>query len=271
MTHSSVNIADVEKIIRHVADTEILPRFKNLQETDIREKNPGDLVTIADESAEVLLSKLLTDLLPGSCVVGEESVAKNSAVLDLFNNDAPVWVIDPIDGTYNFTHGRSDFGILVALIYKGVTEYAFAYDIIGKRMATAKKGHGTFVNSRRTRIVTQVQNLHDMTGQGGGAQAWHFKPVADSFKEIINLRCSLHDFMNFLHGEADFIIHANKVTPWDQAAGCLLSEEAGGCVLYNDGSLPYDPTYLGPAFLVVGPSKNVCQKIYAAAYKKLTS
>src|SRR3546814_9282988 len=57
----------------------------------------------------------LTDLLPGSLVVGEEAVHAEPALMDQLASDAPVWILDPIDGTRNFAHGRPVFAIMVAL------------------------------------------------------------------------------------------------------------------------------------------------------------
>ncbi len=264
-----IDISRIEQIIRQVAEKEVLPRFKNLQQGDVREKNPGDLVTVADEAAEAFLSEKLTEALPGSIVVGEEAVSKDKSVLERLKGNDPVWVIDPIDGTYNFAHGRSTFGILVALVHKGITRYGFAYDVIGERMATAKKGGGAYINGQKISLAPKTYGLKEMTGQGGGAQAWHFKPVLDDFKEIINYRCSLHDFMNFATGRSDFIIHVNKLTPWDHAAGCLIAEEVGGYVMKNDGER-YDPSYFGPGFMVVASSPENCRRIYDVAYSKLT-
>ncbi len=115
-----IDAAKIEAIIRHVAATEVMPRFKNLQQSDIREKNPGDFVTIADEASEREFTRLLQDALPGSLVVGEEAVSKDNTVLERLRDDKPVWVIDPIDGTKNFMAGIPFFGSLMAIEVDGV-------------------------------------------------------------------------------------------------------------------------------------------------------
>ena len=117
-----IDTAKIEQIIRHVSATEVMPRFNNLLESEIRQKNPGDFVTVADEASERVFSKLLAEALPGSLVVGEEAVAKDLSVLDKLKGDQPVWVIDPIDGTYNYSHGSKKFGILISLMQSGVTQ-----------------------------------------------------------------------------------------------------------------------------------------------------
>jgi len=249
----------IEDIIRHVAATEVMPRWRNLQKHDIREKGPGDLVTVADEASEKVFTKLLAEALPGSLVVGEEAVAKDRSVLERLKGDQPVWVIDPIDGTYNFSHGKEKFGILISLIQHGATQYGWAFDAAGNRMAIAQRGAGAFLNGERLRRpACTATSLSQLCGRGGGTG----KLPPSTFREIYNQRCSLHDFMDFITGATDFITHTPKVTPWDHAACCLLAEEAGGYVAMNETEIPYDPTLHGPAMLLVAPDKEWWHKLF---------
>jgi fructose-1,6-bisphosphatase/inositol monophosphatase family enzyme len=245
MTLPDIDTEKVAQIIRGVAETEVMPRFRNLAAGEIREKNPGDFVTVADEASEKALGAALSALLPGSLVVGEEAVSKNPAVLDRFGEDAPVWVIDPIDGTYNFAHGRSHFGILVALVQGGVTRYGWVFDAPGNRMAIAVKGGGATIDGRTARMRKDAQTPLEMSGMGGGAQAWHFAPVNGVVKEVRNVRSSLHDFLTLAAGEADFVVHVSSVTPWDHAPTILLAEEAGAFVrVAGEEDRPVSPAVL---------------------------
>ena len=255
---TDIDSSKIEQIIRHVAATEVMPRWKNLQKSDIREKGPGDLVTVADEASERLFTKLLVEALPGSLVVGEEAVAKDISVLDQFKGDKPVWVIDPIDGTYNFSHGKEKFGILLSLVQNGVTQYGWAFDAPGNRMAVAQRGAGTFLDGKRLKVTCEATSFKQLSGRGGGSAKMPISP----FKEIFNQRCSLHDFMDFITGDADFITHTPKVTPWDHGVTCLLAAETGGYVAMNETESPYDPTLYGPARLLVAPDREWWQKLY---------
>jgi len=253
-----IDVKRIEAIVRHVAATEVMPRFNNLQHGDIREKNPGDFVTVADEASERVFTKLLAEELPGSLVVGEEAVSKDPSVINKFKGDQPVWVIDPIDGTYNFSHGKEKFGILLSLVHKGVTQYSWAFDAPGNRMAVAQKGAGTFLDGKRMQITCTATSFKELSGRGGGIAKMPLSP----FREIYNQRCSLHDFMDFITGATNFITHAPKVTPWDHGPTSLLAQEAGGYVAMNASETPYDPTLLGPALLLVAPSQEWWQKLF---------
>ncbi len=71
----------VARIIRETAASEILPRFRALAADEIREKRPGDLVTIADVESERRLVRCLTEAEPGTVALGEEGVAADPAQL----------------------------------------------------------------------------------------------------------------------------------------------------------------------------------------------
>ncbi|MBU6476287.1 MAG: inositol monophosphatase, partial [Alphaproteobacteria bacterium] len=206
---TDIDTKKVEEIIRRVAAETVMPRFNNLLASEIREKGPGDFVTIADEESEKTFSALLPALLPGSLVVGEEAVAKDKSVVEKMKGDKPVWVIDPVDGTYNFSHGSRKFGILVSLVQNGETLYGWAFDAPGNRMAVAARGAGTFLDGKRVNISCAAGETGELTGRGSGFRA------GMPFRELVNQRCSLHDYMDFITGDADFVVHMPKVTPWD--------------------------------------------------------
>lgn len=265
-----MDVNKVAEILRNVAATEIMPRFKNLAKGDIREKNPGDFVTIADEAAEIALSNALQELLPQSEVVGEEAVAKDRAVLEKLKTDKPVWVIDPIDGTYNFTQGRSNFGVLVALVQNDEILYSWVYDAPADRMAIAIKGQGVILNGEKVSLPASPENTGDMTGMGGGGQAWHFEPISDYFKEIINVRSALHDFMHLAAGKADFVVHIKQVTPWDHSATVLLAQELGFHVALAGEETPFRPSMYQSCMLIAAPNKEKWQELNDIIYPRLT-
>lgn len=266
-----VNLPKPEEVIqaiRDIADTEVMPRFKNLQEGDIAEKAPGDFVTIADEQSELAFTKRLPTLLEGSLVVGEEAVAKDLSVLETFAQDKPVWVIDPIDGTYNFKSGRSHFGILISLVQQGVTQMGFLFDAPKNQCFYAIKGQGAFdengdkIDFPSARQASRT-TAAEMTGFAGGAQPWHFKKLNDYVGELVNIRCSLHDALHFMRGDGDFILW-HKTTPWDQAGTTLMSEELGGYVSYLDGE-KYKPVNAPQnKLLLVASSEENWHKVAAA-------
>ncbi|MEU0222679.1 inositol monophosphatase family protein, partial [Streptomyces sp. NPDC006265] len=124
----SEHASDVEEAIRKAAATEIMPRWRRLAAHEVDQKSgPHDLVTDADRKAELYLTEALAALLPGSVVVGEEAVHANPASYGAIRGDAPVWIVDPVDGTRQFVRGEAGFCTLVALAHRGTPLASWTY------------------------------------------------------------------------------------------------------------------------------------------------
>lgn len=232
----------VRRAIEAVAAEEILPRFNRLGHSDVREKSPGQVVTVADEAAESRLIAALTSLLPGSRVVGEETVETDPASLANLLADDPVWIIDPLDGTANFAQGRACFAVLVALAHRGETIQGWLHDPIGGGTVVAEKGAGAFsATGERLRFATGMP-LSAMTGYAvvrflPPAQRRHVEAHRDRLGGIETLMCAGHEYLDLLRGARQFSLY-RRTKPWDHAAGTLAVREAGGHVARHDGA-PY--------------------------------
>ncbi len=233
----------VAAIIRDVAQSEIVPRFRTLTREDIREKKPGDLVTVADIAAERALSSRLTQVAAGSVALGEEAVAADPATLSLLAGDAPVWVIDPVDGTGNFAKGVAAFAVIVAYVERGVTTAGWIYDPLGDRMTSAMRGQGAWLGAARLRVAADTP-LERMTGSAygrtpGGLRAVQALTDSGRFASVGNRGCSGLEYIDVATGSSHFTLHSRSFV-WDHAAGMLMIAEAGGVATFLDGS-PYDP------------------------------
>jgi fructose-1,6-bisphosphatase/inositol monophosphatase family enzyme len=232
----------IARLIREIAAAEIVPRFRALAADDIREKKPGDLVTIADIEAERRLRDALTVAMPGTVAFGEESVAADPSRTDLLNDDAPVWIIDPIDGTGNFAKGNPRFTVIVAYAVRGVTEAGWIYDPLRDAMIWAGLGGGAWADGGRLRIDPSRRRERP-TGSAYGRAASGVRAAQvlneTGRVEVHNRGCSGLEYMEMARGEADFSLHSRSLS-WDHAAGMLTVAEAGGVARFLDGT-PYDP------------------------------
>lgn len=230
--------------LREAAALDVMPRFQALAAHEIREKKPGDLVTVADEEAEHRLTASLSGIVPGSLVVGEEAHAKAPDILDRLESNEIVWLIDPIDGTKNFTEGNDLFCMMVAAVYKGETVKSWIYDPVRDRMAIAGKGEGAFLDDKRLKVA-ESSNFSDMVGQVNFGvfperRRHHLRDLYHAtFREVSRLRCAGHDFLAQSLGERNFALY-NRLWSWDHVPGVLLLREAGGYVARLDGQ-PYRP------------------------------
>jgi fructose-1,6-bisphosphatase/inositol monophosphatase family enzyme len=229
---------EVARIVAAVGVSEVMPRFQNLLAGDIREKGPGDFVTVADEAAERHLATALGALLPGSRIVGEEAVAADPRHLDALLEDVPVWLIDPIDGTANFASGRPIFAMMVALVHRGETLMGWIHDPVAQSTAIAIRGEGAWRDGERMHVArlnadlaSPLRGNRRLARRLGDHSPFAFTPF--------DLRCAGHEYLALAGGTAHFVLY-NRLHPWDHAAGHLLHREAGGFSARLDGS-PYTP------------------------------
>ncbi|MBP5855586.1 inositol monophosphatase [Marivibrio halodurans] len=226
----------VAALMRHVAEVAILPRFRALADHEVMEKGAGDIVTAADMESERLLTRELPALLSGSTTVGEEAHHADPSILDRFAGDAPVWVVDPLDGTRNFSRGSSTFCMLVALVRNDETRMAWILDPVGERLAMAEKGAGATLNGAPLRMNNGTE-----PPAGPGAMIgqvnfnWFAEPARRAARDTLSaqvgslrpLACAGHDFLDQSQGLRHFSFY-RRLWPWDHAAGVLVRREAGG-------------------------------------------
>ena len=229
----------VTALIRETAEAVILPRFRTLSAEQICEKKPGDLVTVADTEAEAMLSRLLTANYPGTVALGEESVCRDRSALALLDQNAPVWIIDPVDGTTNFAHGRPDFTVIVALVDHGVTTAGWIHDPLGGTTIVARRGGGTWCGHQRLNVARNLP-LAAMSGSAygrvtGRGTAASLLTVQGAVCSIKNTGCGGIDYMLMARGKTHFKFSSASL-PWDHAAGILIMEEAGATTGFLGGS-----------------------------------
>lgn len=221
----------VTAAIRTVAEEEVVARFRRLAEGDVSEKTgPLDLVTIADRRAEERLTKELGALLPGSVVVGEEAVGADPGVLERIRGEAPVWIVDPVDGTSNFVAGKPEFGTLVALARGGEVFASWTYVPRLGLLATARRGQGAYVNGERVRTAVGGDVLRVATSQYAYLDAQERRGMDGlGIDGVLPRPCSCAglDYLELARGELDAVAFTWE-HPWDHAAGLLLVTEAGG-------------------------------------------
>jgi fructose-1,6-bisphosphatase/inositol monophosphatase family enzyme len=239
-------IDQVSELIREVAATIVLPRFRHLSAADVHEKVPGDLVTIADQESERALIAGLTALLPGSIVVGEESVAADPAVLSRVGDDGAVWIVDPVDGTNNFAAGKTPFAVMVALLSDGEPAASWILDVVEDRMTIAEAGSGAWIDGARLKCRTDNPGAAALSGSANP----HYLPQ-DLRAEVdlnrhklgqvtVGAHCAGWEYPAVVTDLQQFALFW-RILPWDHVPGSLIVLEAGGTALHLDGSA-YQPT-----------------------------
>jgi fructose-1,6-bisphosphatase/inositol monophosphatase family enzyme len=244
-----VDIDRVSAIVREVAAAEIMPRWRNLGAGEVeRKSHAGDLVTVADRAAETALSQALMALLPGSLAIGEEAVHAEPGLLQHLRDEAPVWVLDPIDGTRAFAEGRTEFDVMVALVRGGRPVAGWILAPADDVLYAGEAGAGVVaVHGGRAQRVMRRAAPFPLEEMQGVVTPQYFlnrqlpspDAVRHRFGGFTRHASAGHNYGRLLGGSADFLINFST-NAWDHLPGLALAEAAGLHARRHDAR-PFDP------------------------------
>ncbi|MBP2509153.1 fructose-1,6-bisphosphatase/inositol monophosphatase family enzyme [Agrobacterium tumefaciens] len=240
-----IDLRQLADAVRQAAWKEILPRFQQVRELDVRAKaDATDLVTVADEAAEHFLKREIGRMMPGVLFVGEESASQDPGLLDRLDTAETAVVVDPLDGTANFVAGMPLFGVMAAVVRHGKPVAGVIYDPMSDDWVMAEQGGGAFLirpdGAERRLAVSSPAPLPEMVGY----VSTDFLPPAVKPDILARLakarmfsshRCAAHMYRGFAGGHGHFVM-LDRLTPWDHLAGTLIATEAGAYVACLDGS-----------------------------------
>ena len=200
----------------------------NFDRSRIEMKGFNDLVSYVDKQAEEQLVNELRKLLPEAGFITEEGTDTTKG--DRFN-----WVIDPLDGTTNFTHGMPIYCVSVGLLDGDEVVAGVVYDPNRDECFSAYKGGGAFCNDKPIR-VSDAPALKDsliITGfpyyDFGLTQ--QYLQVLGAFMSrshgIRRLGSAALDLVYVACGRGEGFFEYN-LNPWDVAGGTIIVQEAGG-------------------------------------------
>ncbi len=249
----------IAEILREAAVVDILPLFNQLKDHEVSDKESGEIVTAADIRAEKRLISSLTKALPRSTTVGEEEVSENASVIERLSGEAAVWVIDPLDGTRNFSKGKERFAVIVALCHKGETLMGWIYNPIEEAMVIAEKGQGSWENGSRMHL-SKPPKIEKMHGSVSKRRYDKLKELAENENgilpaDMVRYRCVGMEYVDLARGKLHFAEYG-MLKPWDHAAGLLIHAEAGGYAAFTKDNSPYKPGPTVRDHIVAAPDKN---------------
>lgn len=260
--------ANVVNVVRRAAKSEILPRFRRLGSADIRTKSRADdLVTDADTAAEAMITRALQIAFPSALVIGEEAVAKKPDILNGIAEAQLAFIIDPVDGTWNFAHGLSMFGVIVAATRYGKPVFGMIYDPVADDWAIASEDSTAELRRPFGAARTLKAAMGKALDQLSGYVPLHNFPAEmkpklaatlPSFAGTHALRCSAHEYRMVAQGHTDFLL-TSMLHPWDHAAGALICARAGCHVEMLDGG-EYSASRL-TGHLLVAPDRTTWNKL----------
>jgi len=216
----------------------VIESFRQPQEITV--KGRGNLLTETDLKSERFLHETFRREFPDCAIMSEETAADTAI-------DGWVWVIDPLDGTKNFTAGIPHFCVNIALCYDGEPLAGVTYDPNQRECFQAERGGGAFVNGQPIHASDKPDVVSSVLGVDIGYDNERGRAVLEMvnrlFPRMQGLRVSGSAALGMAYaacGRFDLFIH-RYLFPWDIAAGMLLVQEAGGVATSETGQ-PIDIT-----------------------------
>jgi len=212
------------ELIRSIAGT--------VHPDDVRDKGVHDIVTDTDEEAQNLIIKTIRDRFPDHRILAEEELIASPTESE--NSDFQ-WIIDPIDGTTNFTRGIPPYAVSIALAHGNHLVLGVVYDVAHDDMYSAISGAGLTVNGSQA-CVSKTPDLSEAlitTGFPYRAFA-HVDLYLTILKQFMERARGVRrpgsasvDLAWVARGRFDGF-YETGLKPWDVAAGIVLVREAGG-------------------------------------------
>ena len=254
---NGVDTPAVLELIQDVAEQVINPRFRALQQEQIEEKNPGDLVTIADHESEALLTKALQEAYPDAVVLGEEAEAGDPDLIARFSAADHGFTVDPVDGTKNFVHGSPDHAVMIGEMRGGEVVRGWIWQPQHQAAYVAERGAGAWLNGERLTLAPAAGGTPYRTAR----RRWVGRELGDLGTLELTWACCGVDYPHLVAGDSRAHVY-NHSKPWDHLPGALILTEAGGHVGMIDGA-PFDPRRLGPG-IVGAPDEETYDAVVAA-------
>ena len=228
MTKKSLKLNSVLLTAKEAAKSsgEILREMWKTSSFEVVQTTAHDVKLSADLKSEKNIIEIINKKFPEDKVLAEESGGKKK-------NEKGLWVIDPLDGTVNFSHGHPHFCISIAWQLAGETLVGVIYDPVRDELFSAVKGRGAFCNNKKISVSKIYEIGGAMITTGFGAyllesdSADELKKLSKTAQKIRISGSAALDLVYVASGRVDAYIES-QIFLWDIAAGALIVEEAGG-------------------------------------------
>ena len=206
-----------------------------LQPYQISYKGVIDMVTEMDQASERLIMEALKKEFPEYGFLGEEGTHYDEA-------SKGRWIVDPVDGTTNYTRGYPIFSVSIALEKSSQVVLGVVYNPVLNELFVAEKGRGATLNGQPIHVSQTTELGKSMLASGFPYDVWsspvnNFREWSQFMRCTISVRCDGAASLDLCHvamGRVDGYWELD-LEPWDMAAGVLIVQEAGGIVTQVSG------------------------------------
>jgi myo-inositol-1(or 4)-monophosphatase len=225
-----------EKELRFVEETALAAgeRIKELFEAQdgwVKEKSPNNPLTQADLDAEGIIRTAISRRFPEDGWVSEETPLESHDV-----DKKRVWIVDPLDGTIEFTQKIPEFAVSIGLTDGGRPALGVIYNPVTGELFSGARGEGVFLNGQERELAgpTALQEARIL------CSGTEFKKgQVDFLKDRVRL-CpkggTAYKLALVASGKYDGYISVKPKNSWDYAAGIALAKAAGSVTADLDGN-----------------------------------
>jgi myo-inositol-1(or 4)-monophosphatase len=200
--------------------------------TEAWEKAEDNPLTVADLESDRAIAARLRGAFPADSILSEETVNDPARV-----GRSRVWIVDPMDGTKEFTRKIPEFCVSIALAVDGLPVVGVIQNPAAGSTLWASRGGGCFRDGARVR-VSEVERLEDAVVIASRTEISRdkFEAHAGWFKELRPIGSIAWKLACVASGDGDLNVSLAPKNEWDVAAGDCLVREAGGVYVAFDGS-----------------------------------
>ena len=208
---------------------QLIHNERNSAELTHEYKKGIELVTNADLMADNLIVSAIKQQYPDDFILSEESSPELKNVQNL---QAPVWIIDPIDGTVNFAHGHNQSAVSIAYVSDGQIQHGVVFNPFTDEMFSAEKGKGAFLNGVAISVAQETELSRCLIATGFPYDKSTIEPMLTRVNAVLRhcadirrLGSAALDICFVAAGRLDG--YYESLNLWDFAAAQLIAKEAG--------------------------------------------
>jgi myo-inositol-1(or 4)-monophosphatase len=220
-------------------------------------KEEMEFFTKEDIDVESLIVRMIRGSGTKCCILTEERGS-----IDLGDSSVR-WIVDPLDGTFNYSRGIPHFATSIALEKNGSVFFGVVLDPYKRELFIGEKGKGAKLNGKPIKVSERFELKDCAVSLSYLPLEKHKKHLANFLKilplpsRVRTTGCISLDFCYTACGRFDGLILAfSNFKIWDIAAGALILEEAGGVVSDFRGS-----RWCATCSDIVGGNKIVHEKL----------
>ncbi len=238
----SIDLTEAQKYIvsLELQAGKILKKYFVSRNFTHKSKGGVDFTTQADLEVDAFLVRNIRKRYPHTNFLTEETAPSDYSPM---RNESNLWIIDPIDGTTNFSRNHPNFAISVGLVDKGIPRLGVVHMPITESTYWAQEDkEGTFLNGELIR-VSSTDNLKESVIACDWA--WGLEKrlnvvrwlgnICTHVRAIKSMGSAVSDLASLAGGQIDAYMHSG-LKPWDTAASSLLIEKAGGRITTPTGA-----------------------------------